>query len=369
MKVAIPHMGHLDIACRGALKNIGIDVVSPPRASNVSLKIGVRHSPELACLPFKINLGNFIEALNSGTKIIMTAGGCGPCRFGYYSILQERILQDMGYSFEMIRADEPDRLANIAKTLKETSKINSKFAAYKTVYFIWRKALLLDKIVRWSHFLRPRTTEGSKLSSLSGKAFGMVDDTSSLKELRRVSKKVKSLFKTIKINKVCRPIRIGIVGEFFMVIEPFANMDVERKLGDLGAEVERGVWLSEWINDRFHFNPFKRNQMKAARRIARPYLKHTAGGESIGTVGKTIMFAKRGFDGVVHIRPFSCMPELVAQKILTKIEKDYNIPILTLSIDEHSADVGANTRLEAFVDMLVRKNVKYQAPNYKYFGV
>ena len=26
----------------------------------------------------------------------------------------------------------------------------------------------------------------------------------------------------------------------FMVIEPFANMGIERKLGDLGAEVERG---------------------------------------------------------------------------------------------------------------------------------
>lgn len=25
-----------------------------------------------------------------------------------------------------------------------------------------------------------------------------------------------------------------------MVIEPFANMGIERKLGDLGAEVERG---------------------------------------------------------------------------------------------------------------------------------
>ena len=119
MKVVIPHMGHLDIACRGALRNVGIDVVSPPRASNVSLKLGAKYSPELACLPFKINLGNFIDAINGGAKTIMTAGGCGPCRFGYYSILQERILQDMGYSFEMIRADEPDKLANLAKTLKE----------------------------------------------------------------------------------------------------------------------------------------------------------------------------------------------------------------------------------------------------------
>ena len=70
------------------------------------------------------------------------------------------------------------------------------------------------------------------------------------------------------------------------------------------------------------------------------------------------MFAKKGYDGVIHIRPFSCMPELVAQKILTKVEKDYNIPILTLSVDEHSSEVGFDTRLEAFMDMLVRKKNK-----------
>ena len=69
MKVVIPHMGHLDIACRGALRNVGIDVVSPPRASNVSLKLGAKYSPELACLPFKINLGNFIDSVNSSPEI------------------------------------------------------------------------------------------------------------------------------------------------------------------------------------------------------------------------------------------------------------------------------------------------------------
>lgn len=95
--------------------------------------------------------------------------------------------------------------------------------------------------------------------------------------------------------------------------------------------------------------------MKVAKRIARPYLKYHAGGESIVTIGKTIKFAKRGFDGVVHIKPFSCMPELVAQMILTKVEKDYNIPVLTLTIDEHSAEVGIDTRLEAFMDMLVKR--------------
>ena len=35
--------------------------------------------------------------------------------------------------------------------------------------------------------------------------------------------------------------------------------------------------------------------------------------------------------------------------------KDYNKPLLCLTIDEHTGEAGFVTRLEAFVDMLYRK--------------
>jgi predicted nucleotide-binding protein (sugar kinase/HSP70/actin superfamily) len=72
-------------------------------------------------------------------------------------------------------------------------------------------------------------------------------------------------------------------------------------------------------------------------------------------VGKTILFAQKGIDGVIHIFPFTCMPELVAQTILKKVQKDLDIPILTLIIDEHTAPGGVETRLEAFIDLLERR--------------
>jgi predicted nucleotide-binding protein (sugar kinase/HSP70/actin superfamily) len=72
-------------------------------------------------------------------------------------------------------------------------------------------------------------------------------------------------------------------------------------------------------------------------------------------VGKSVSFAKRGFDGIVHLMPFTCMPELVAQTILAKISGDYSIPVLTLIFDEHTSPGGVQTRLEAFVDLINRK--------------
>jgi predicted nucleotide-binding protein (sugar kinase/HSP70/actin superfamily) len=132
-------------------------------------------------------------------------------------------------------------------------------------------------------------------------------------------------------------------------------MEIDLWLARRGIEVHKSVWLSDWLNDRFRFKPFRRNQLLLSSKWARPYLRVHSGGESIESVGKTIKFAKEGIDGVIHIFPFTCMPELVAHTILSKVQKDLDIPILTLIIDEHTAVGGLDTRLEAFLDLLERR--------------
>jgi len=51
-------------------------------------------------VPFKYNLGNYLEALENGANFLVQAGG--GCRFGYYGEIQEQILRDIGYDFEFI---------------------------------------------------------------------------------------------------------------------------------------------------------------------------------------------------------------------------------------------------------------------------
>ena len=61
----------------------------------------------------------------------------------------------------------------------------------------------------------------------------------------------------------------------------------------------------------------------------------------------------KGYDGVVHILPFSCMPESVASATLVRVSRDYGIPVLTIHIDENTSPVRLTTQLEAFVDTLL----------------
>jgi benzoyl-CoA reductase/2-hydroxyglutaryl-CoA dehydratase subunit BcrC/BadD/HgdB len=57
-------------------------------------------------------------------------------------------------------------------------------------------------------------------------------------------------------------------------------------------------------------------------------------------------------DGLIHVAPFNCTPELVAQSALVALHRDRGMPVLNLLFDEQTGRAGVLTRLEAFVDML-----------------
>jgi len=134
--------------------------------------------------------------------------------------------------------------------------------------------------------------------------------------------------------------------------EPYVNLDLEKLLGSLGVEVVRSAYISDWINENILYNPSRLFRKMRFKRAAKPYLSCFVGGHGWESVGDTILFAEKKFDGIIHILPFTCTPEIVAQSILTNVSRDYKIPILTLSLDEHSGQAGFLTRVEAFIDMV-----------------
>ncbi len=62
-----------------------------------------------------------------------------------------------------------------------------------------------------------------------------------------------------------------------------------------------------------------------------------------------------GFDGILHLKSFGCTPEISAMNILPIISNEYKIPILYFSFDAEDNEVGIDTRLEAFYDMIKQK--------------
>ena len=362
MKLSVPYLGMLHLAYARVLRNLGVDVLLPPKPTEKTLNLGTKYSPEFACLPFKLTLGNMIEALDLGANAIFMPGGTGPCRFGYYDAVQDQILKSLGYRFTMGSAENPDCLSDMLHLMKRIAGFRTKGALFKLFYFILLRLSCLDYALGRYFSAKPREAISNEADRVFRESIQLIDSSLSFPGLLRARLKVSSLFRKIALKPGVNPLRIGIIGELFMTVEPSANTGIDMRLARMGIEVWKSVWLSDWLNDRFRFKPFTRNQFKLSARYAYPYLRFPAGGESMESVGKTVLFAKRGVDGIIHIFPFTCMPELVAQTILAKVQRDLDIPILTLIFDEHTTQGGVDTRVEAFIDLLERRRRSRSSP-------
>lgn len=82
-KITFPHFGNFFIPGKALMNELGFETIVPPPISQKTISLGTNIAPEFACLPLKVNLGNYLEAISAGAEIICMAGGAGPCRFGY----------------------------------------------------------------------------------------------------------------------------------------------------------------------------------------------------------------------------------------------------------------------------------------------
>ena len=92
-----------------------------------------------------------------------------------------------------------------------------------------------------------------------------------------------------------------------------------------------------------------------------PYLRESVGGHGLETVGQTILAPSEGMDGVIHLYPFTCMPEIVAQNILVQGTRALDIPLLTIIASEQTGEAGVETRIEAFLELLAERRSRQLA--------
>ncbi|TCO66381.1 hypothetical protein EV203_11080 [Caldanaerobacter subterraneus] len=182
----------------------------------------------------------------------------------------------------------------------------------------------------------------------------------SSEDVRRVEKEAIERLNSIKVCEVPEEekIRIGIVGEIYVVMEPSINGNIEEVLNTYGAEVERSHYISEWIDFNLIPLPSYKEKEHQILKKGEKYIEIIIGGHAKQSVGAIIDFMDRGFDGVIHLKPFGCLPELITESAINKIIREYEFPILTLSIDEQMAIANTLTRIEAFLDVIRLKKRK-----------
>ena len=122
-------MGNYYIPAKYLLSHIvDADIIIPPFITAKTIELGSKYSPDFVCTPFKYTLGTMIESLEQGASILIQFGG--GCRYGYYSELQEQILKELGYKFELLNLVTNGK-ANVKRIYKTIKRIDKKFNVFK----------------------------------------------------------------------------------------------------------------------------------------------------------------------------------------------------------------------------------------------
>ncbi len=348
MKITFPHMGSSPIAFKTLIEKLGHEAIMPYRPSEKTLSLGSHYAPEFACIPFKILLGTYLESIKRGAEMIITSGGMGPCRAGYYGILHEKILRALGYDIDFVVLEPPQkRTADFIKRLHKISRGNSLLAIWDALSCAWQKLKALDQIDALSYEIRPREIEKDNTTNIMEECYKIIDGAWTKKEISEALDTCIQKLRSIKINKDAQPLKVGIIGEIYVVLEPAANFDIQRLLGNMGVLARRSIYLADWTKD----NTFFKGE-EHIKKAAKPYLSELVGGHGTLSIGNTVLYARDGYDGVIQLAPFTCIPEIVSKSIMARMSRELNIPALTLFIDEQTGKAGIKTRLEAFVDLM-----------------
>ena len=353
MRIGMPHMGNLYIPFKALFQRLDVDYVIPPVNNQHTLSLGVKYSPEGLCIPFKLTLGNLIESVELGADSLLMVGGAGICRLGYYAKTQEEIIRDLGYDFEMIQVGVSERkLFGLLKTIKRLSNYAPWTKIISAFRFGLAKLSALDRIERVVQKVRAVERIKGTANHLFTQAVKAIDQADDYDTLKKVQVDYINQLNHVEKDSQYKPLIVGITGEFYVLLEPFSSFDVESELGKLGVEVRRTIFISEWTKFSLFLNPLGMNEKARIHKAALPYLKRDIGGDGWESVGEKVLHAKE-YDGIVHLAPFTCTPEIVAQNIMPSTKE--NIPVLTILCDEQTAKAGMLTRLEAFVELLKRK--------------
>ncbi len=359
---AFPRMGYSYVGIKAFFDGVGVKVLIPPPKNQEVLELGVRYAPEDMCFPFKILLGQYIKVLEEGANVLVSLGGYGPCRFGYYMSLHEEILKDLGYTFETVVLEplKPpwrESIPGFLKTLSHIFHFSSPHIVLNSLRNAVYKVYYTEIFERKLFFLIPREKERGSAERAFEKAIEALDNSGGkdFKKIKASFDDALSLMEHIEYDKREDLLKVGIIGEIYMVLDHDNNLDMEKKLAYMGVDVERSVWATKWIDQRILH---KKRHRKEMMKMIKPYLGAFIGGDGQESLYHTILYKKRGYDGIIHILPFGCLPEITAKEILTNISQDYDIPVLSISFDEQTGEAGFITRIEAFIDLLWQRRGK-----------
>ncbi len=383
-KVYLPHMDDHGVVLAGLLRGCGVDAEALPVSDRRSLELGRKFTTGKECYPCILTTGDIVKKTQEADfdpdrAAFFMAQASGPCRFGQYHRFHRMVLDDLGYErVPLVVLDQ-----------------ESKFAAHMEAFgpdfrrTCWDAIVIVDYAQKMAREIRPYEVNEGETDRLYWECLHDLARAAERKgDCLAEADRIRRRLEAIPIDRSRPRPLIGIVGEIYVRSNEFANSFLARKLERLGAEValapfqewlnyiaherrgicwqDAAVWgfVREWITEfvarwdeariaRIFRGTVRHMPREAAiskvLELGAAYLDPSVKGEAILSMGRAVEYVHHGFDGVINVAPFGCMPGSLVDGLLEKFRRDYHgIPVLKVAYDGVEQP-GEETLLDAFV--------------------
>ncbi|MBD3229563.1 MAG: hypothetical protein GF329_15385 [Candidatus Lokiarchaeota archaeon] len=308
------------------LEELGYEIVLSDKTNSKIVDVGGRYAIDEICIPLKLYYGHVLNLLLKDIDYLFVPRYVSTT-FGTYFCPKFLGLPDM------VRGtiDDIPPIIEFTVDLRKKPKYFSAYELGKSLQKpIWEIKKAYEKALEDYKYFR-------KL---------MVQGLSFQRALNVLRSNVKNFNPKIKNKNY--DAKIAVIGHGYNVHDPFINMDLISKLKKMNAKV---ITL-----ENLPLHIFERQTV-----ITNTLKNYWGNEEEILSAVNYLFTHDELIDGIIFICSFCCGPDSLIDEIMQRDSKKLGIPYICLVIDEHSGQAGVNTRVEAFVDMIVRKKKNIKA--------
>jgi predicted nucleotide-binding protein (sugar kinase/HSP70/actin superfamily) len=247
-------MAH-DLFIQAALRGIGYKVLAMDVPDNDALQFGREYGNRGQCNPTYFTVGNLVKYLDGlrsrgmskddivKNHVFITAGACGPCRFGTYVTEYRKALRDSGFDgFRVL-------LFQQTGGLKQATGEGVGLEMNPTFFWgVVRAIMIGDVLNALGYRIRPYEVEpgaGDRALEISKKI--IADAFEHNTSLPVALLKVRRELGRVKVDRTKVKPRVGIIGEFWaMTTEGDGNYGLQRFLEAEGAEPDIQI-VTAWL--------------------------------------------------------------------------------------------------------------------------
>ena len=211
-------------------------------------------------MPYKLILGNFIEAIDGGADYVSMITSPGCCRLGEYGKSINNALKDLNMGNKYIELELYDGLKGMYNYLKILHPSNNPIPKIQAILIAMFKVFAMDELEDFLSYHRAREVNFGDSEKAFLKGRKLIESANTLGELRKAKKEALRLISNIKIDKNKDVLHVDLTGEIFLVLDQFSNQNISRELGKMGVQVRRSLTVSGFLKDAIIPKMFKKGE-------------------------------------------------------------------------------------------------------------